>query len=93
MALVKEGCRPISTTHFLRRQPNGITKKVFTQPANGFTSNFVDVNGVLRLSGVNINNENNQLAEPRVAILIMGYKNLKRHADGGLTLPYKTMGN
>ncbi|MDY0253762.1 MAG: hypothetical protein RBR30_05065 [Tenuifilaceae bacterium] len=48
---------------------------------------------MLRLSGVNINNENNQLAEPRVAILIMGYKNLKRHADGGLTLPYKTMGN
>lgn len=70
-----------------------LRKKVFIQPAIGFTSNFVDVNGVLRLSGVNINNENNLFAEPGVGILIMSYKNLKLYAAAGLTLPNKTKGS
>jgi hypothetical protein len=69
-----------------------LRKKLFLQPAIGFTSKLVDVNGVLRLSAVNINKETNLFAEPGV-VLLMGYKNLKFYADAGLSLPYKHTGS
>jgi len=69
-----------------------LRNKVFIQPTIGFSSNFVDINGVLRFSGVNINKETNLFTEPGVVIL-MGYKNIKFYADAGLSIPYKTSGS